>query len=148
MSRTTEELVASILEVDETIDLAPFIEIANELVTEVCASATNSDGTAYYTNTRLEMIERYLAAHFYAVRDPRATSESAGGISASFEGSAGMGLDFTRYGQQVKLLDTAGGLAMLDKKTKDGTIKKKVGVHHLGAGQRARDEFRRAWEVE
>lgn len=117
MARTTAELVAGIVEVQDAADvpqadLEPYILSANELVTEVCASAG-------YTDARLELIERWLAAHFYSVFDPRSQSESAG-VSSSFEGSAGMHLERTRYGQQAMLLDTKGGLAQLNAQAKDG----------------------------
>jgi hypothetical protein len=127
MSRTTPENVKLIVEVDETSvpDLTPFITFANELVTEFCAD----EG---YSAERLEIIERWLAAHFYCVRDPRSSSEGAGGVSASYQGSTGMHLDLTTYGQQAMLLDTAGGLASLNSGVGKGNTRKVGTVIWLG----------------
>ena len=133
MARTTASEVQTIIETDPSIivvdaDLDPFIAVANELVTELCTGTAGP--TPVYTATRLELIERWLSAHFYAIRDPRTTSESAG-VSASYESQVDLGLALSRYGQQAKLLDTHGGLASLDNQTKKG-LTRTVGVTWLG----------------
>lgn len=124
MSRTTDENVSGIIDVSSGQDLTAFLLIANELVTECC-------GDSGYTDVRLELIERYLAAHFYTNYDPRATSEAAGSVSASYQGSTDKGFDSSFYGQTAMRLDTAGGLAALNEKIKKG-IKSGVGVNWLG----------------
>jgi len=127
--RTTADQVKAVIEVDTTSvpDLTPFITAANELVTECCADAG-------YTDARLALIETWLAAHFYAIRDPRYASENAG-VSASYQYQVGLNLAVTTYGQQAMLLDTVGGLAALSKRAEKG-IKKKVGVAWLGTSNR------------
>ena len=125
MPRTTAAQVKAIIETDSSIivvdaDLDPFILVANELVTELCTGTAGP--TTAYTSTRLELIERWLAAHFYCVRDPRTTNESAG-VSVGYESKVDLGLALSRYGQQAKLLDTHGGLATLDEQTKKGTTR-------------------------
>lgn len=117
-ARTSEVAVRAIIEVDETItDLSPFIEAANQLVTDCC-------GDAGYTDAKLELVERWLAAHFYAVRDPRRAGENVGaGVGEDFQYKVDLNLSVTTYGQQAMLLDTAGGLAALN-----GRIKRGVGV--------------------
>jgi hypothetical protein len=127
MARTTADMIGKIVEVDLTIDLTPFIDAANLLVTEVCV-----DGGAEYSEARLTMIETWLAGHFYRVRDPFAQSESAGGVSASFMGSAGMQLQLTKEGQQVLLLDTTGGFAALNSIAQSGR-KRRVGALWCGS---------------
>jgi hypothetical protein len=122
--RTTAAAVAGIIEVDTSISLTPFIETASELVTECCEDAE-------YTATRLELIERWLSAHFYAVRDQRASSETAGRVSESKQTKVDLGFDVTVYGQQAMRLDTAGGLAALDKRTQKGKVAA-VGMTWLG----------------
>lgn len=131
MPRTTDEAVAGIIETDEDIPLTPFIEVANELVTEVCGSVTT------YTTTRLELIERWLSAHFYAIRDPRSTREEVEGIRDTYESKVDLGFDLTRYGQQAMRLDTNGGLAALNNAIKNAksslpAVKKMVGMTWLG----------------
>lgn len=110
MARTTDEKVRAIMDVDATItDLSPFIEAANGLVTELCAASS-------YSDTRLENIETWLAAHFAASRDPRFQSEGLGeGVNYNKGQKLGMYLKNTTYGQNAMLLDTAGNLASLDE---------------------------------
>lgn len=109
MARTTSEAVTAIIEVDASIDLDPFIEVANELVTELC---TDSD----YSVARLELIERWLSAHFYAIRDQRVEQEGAGGVESRFQTKLGLHLNVTVYGQQVLLIDTKGSLSALNSR--------------------------------
>jgi hypothetical protein len=128
MPRTSAALVAGIIEVDPSIDLTPFIVAANELVTEVC-------GASGYTEERLELIERWLAAHFYAQRDARAQSEKAGSVGADYQSKVDLYLANTHYGQQAMLLDTKGGLASLNRQAALGAMQAKV--HWLGRELRA-----------
>ena len=114
MARTTSEEVALIIEVDESVSLTPFIEAANALVTEKCSTVTTYDAD------RLELIERWLAAHFYAIRDARPTHERAGSVGASYQSKVDLGFDVTHYGQMAMRLDTAGGLAALNMEAKKG----------------------------
>jgi hypothetical protein len=118
MARTTASAVKKIIEVDTSIiavdaDLDPFLETANALVTEMC-TGSNGPATAYLA-ARLELIERWLTAHFYAIRDPRAKSEKAGSVGVTYQGKVDYNLALTSYGQQAMMLDTNGGLARLDK---------------------------------
>lgn len=135
MARTTRALVEGIIEVDAGIvpddaAMEPFILPANELVTEVC---TGDAGPANaYTSDRLELIERWLAAHFYAQRDPRYASEKAGSVGGNYQSKVDLGLDNTHYGQMAMRLDTNGGLADLNRKSKKG--KRKLAVTWLGDG--------------
>jgi len=131
MPRTTPTLLAEIIEVDTTINLNPFIVPANALVTRVCSVAKKTDGTDYYTEGDLTLIESWLAAHFYCMRDTRVASESAGPVSASYQHQVGLILKASMYGQQAMLLDTFGGLAALSKAMEDGNVRK-VGVLFVG----------------
>ena len=125
MARTTSAAVALIIEVDTSISLTPFIEVANALVTECCSTV------ATYTDARLELIERWLSAHCYTVRDMRAESEKAGDISEKKQSKVDLGFDTSHYGQMAMRLDTAGGLANLNAASKkSGTIA--VGLSWLG----------------
>lgn len=113
MARTTDSAVEGIIEVGQNEILTPFIEAANALVTEVCTSST-------YDDARLELIERWLSAHFYAIYDPRPESEKAGDVAAKYQTKVNLGFDVTHYGQMAMRLDTAGGLASLNTEAKSG----------------------------
>lgn len=126
MPRTTSEAVAGIIEVDDSIDLDPFILPANALVTEICAAAGTLD------DVRLEMIERYLSAHFYTLRDPRSTSEQAGPVNASYQSKVDLFLCTSHYGQMAILLDTTGGLAQLNEDAQNPSKVRTLSVTWVG----------------
>jgi hypothetical protein len=103
---TTSEAVLKLFPIDGAgKDIDHHVADANTLVSELL-------GTSDLTAERLEMIARYLAAHFYVL------SEHEGGIfeeqigeSREKRGSTftlGQGLKLTRYGQMVLSLDTTG----------------------------------------
>ena len=117
MGRTTAEAVGLIIDVDATISVAPFIEAANSLVTSCCGDSDT------YTSTDLELIERWLSAHFYAIRDPQAISEKAGDVAVKYMSKVELGFDVTHHGQQAMRLDVEGGLARLNNKIKNGSFK-------------------------
>lgn len=113
MARATDSDVEGVVEVDDDITLTPFITIANELVTELC---TDSD----YSATRLTLIETWLAAHFYLMRDQLVGTERAGPVQVTYSTKIGLGLKQTKHGQTAMLLDTAGNLAQHDKRIEEG----------------------------
>ena len=113
--RTTSDLIEEIINVDASISLAPFINVANALVTECCTGYDEE-----YTDAHLIKIETWLAAHFYTVRDPRAESEKAGSVSEKFQSKVDIGFSTSHYGQMAMRLDYKGGLARLDNKLKKG----------------------------
>lgn len=87
--------------------LNPFINAAVALMQDRDLAGQGM-GTALLTE-----IEKWLAAHFVAIFDPRVKSESVGGEwQASYQiGKEGAGLKATVYGQQAIMLDTSGTLA-------------------------------------
>ena len=131
MPRTTDVLVGGIIEVDAAIDIDPFIETANVLVTDLCATAVDEDGVLVYSSVRLELIERWLSAHFYATRDPRAVYEKAGPVAQENQSKVGLGFNNSHYGQMAMRLDTEGGLARLDYSVGKGGLPR-AGVTWLG----------------
>lgn len=112
--RTTADLVGGIVEVDEGDDLTPYIASASRLVDRCCLFGSDGVTALDYTTDDLEMIERWLAAHFYSVFNPRNSAETIGPSQQQFEGRTDLRLNFTRYGQQAMLLDIHGGLAALN----------------------------------
>ena len=125
--RTTEAAVEAIIETDVNIDLSPFIATANALVTTHCAEKNSS-----YTATELELIERWLAAHCYCVRDPRSTQDDLGKLSSTYQSKVDLGLSTSHYGQMAMLLDWYGGLAALNELMVKGGGRRSVGITWLG----------------
>jgi hypothetical protein len=113
MPRTTEELVGGLIELDDSVPVDPFITTASLLVDRLCAPEVDDD-------TELEIVERWLSAHFYAVRESRSVSESVAGISETKQSKVDLGLDLSHYGQTAKLLDSSGALARWDQAMRKG----------------------------
>lgn len=124
MAYTTASAVQGVLgtHYDGSTDLTPFIDTAAGVITRLASKDVDGE----LTSANLEIIERWLAAHYYAQADPILQSKSVGKSSGVFEGQTAMGLRNTRYGQQAIALDWTGYLAKIDK----GIVK--VGMKWLG----------------
>lgn len=118
MPRTTADLVKAILlddygpRLDETLpSLTGFIETASSMVDDLVTCA--ADIPLVLSDAKLELIERWLAAHCYKQSDKDLTSKSTEGASGSFAGRTGMRLESTLYGQTAMTLDTSGCLVSI-----------------------------------
>lgn len=92
MARTTAALVAGVLvdastsasgqgDYDGSTDLTPYIDAASSVVDDL--EAADEDGDL--SSAKLEIIERWLAAHYYTIMDPIYMSKTTMGRSASFQ---------------------------------------------------------------
>jgi hypothetical protein len=81
---------------------------------------THCSGDGDYDATLLELIERWLSAHLYTIKEMRRESEKAGSVSAKKQSKVDLGLQSSHYGQQAMLLDYNGHLAVLNKNMKEG----------------------------
>lgn len=106
-NRATETEVKEIINTDLTEDqITPFLKSANILVTEVLSDEGYSDNL-------LKEIERWLAAHFVAIRDPQIAREKIGDVDVIYHGKSDLGLNHTPYGQQAMIMDYNGKLQVL-----------------------------------
>lgn len=138
MSRTTPTLVQGIIQTEPGVDLTPFIDTATELTTDVC-------GASNYTDVRLELIERWLSAHFYAIFDSQLTMARAGTAAVGFQYKISYGLKNTMWGQQAMILDTDGNLAAYDNTAQ---TKRKINIDISWLGHRHRghaEQFGDEW---
>ena len=100
-----------------------FINMASRLVTNQIAGQVVLGTNDMLDDDTLKDIELLLSAHFCALNDPRAESESiAGEYSYKSQGKTDMMLDATFYGQQAKLLDVTGTLDRLGETRRKATI--------------------------
>jgi len=106
--RTTDELVQGIIEVDSNIVLDPFMTAANALINTIATDSGHSE-------EGLQLIETWLAAHFYAMRDPRSVQEAAGDVQVTYQSKVDLNLSTSHYGQMAMVLDTSGLLRQLNK---------------------------------
>lgn len=145
--RTTSELVAEIIEVDEEISLAPFISAASSLVDRVRDYAVKNDllldGEESGDKTReekLREIETFLAAHFYTLREPREVTIGVGGaIQIENQSKVDLRLFTSHYGQMACALDETGTLERINSGKQVGYAKR-VGVTWLGKTQEQIEE--------
>lgn len=108
--RVTDAEVKEILDTSAT-SFTAFILAASILVD------VNLATPAILTDTeQLKEIERWLAAHFFAIKERQERKTETGEGLSEFYGNAGLRLDFTPYGQQVKVLDSSGTLVNLGKR--------------------------------
>lgn len=115
-TRTNVVAVAGVLgnNWDGTTGLQPFIDAATTIVDDVSNNDAITDKVM--TTTKLELVERWLAAHFYHCADPTYQSKSTGKASGQFQGQSEMNFAGSRYGQMAIRLDTSRYLAALDQK--------------------------------
>ena len=103
--RVSDGDVRAIIQVDDTVEMYPFIQSASTLVDTQLASSG-------LTGVELFEVERWLSAHFVAMVHPPATEVGTGVYRVKLEsGSTGQGLRSTRYGQLALALDRTGTLA-------------------------------------
>lgn len=119
MARTTASAVQALVNWNSDVSVEPFIETATALIDAVLLDAG-------YSDTLLELIERWLSAHFYSVRMQQRSSESVESASVSYQNKVDLKLMLTSYGQQVAMLDYKGILAAL------GKPKVRLGATYLG----------------
>ena len=101
------ELKSICSELDSTAITTLFISSAHSIVWEYFGTSTK------YTAARLKLIELYLAAHFAAITNPVSSFEGVGKVQQSVQYKVGLGLQYTKYGQQAQMLS---GGTLLGKK--------------------------------
>lgn len=104
---TDAELKSICEELDAAAVTTLFISSAHSIVWEYFGTSTK------YTAARLKLIELYLAAHFAAITNPVSSFEGVGKVQQSVQYKVGLGLQFTKYGQQAQMLS---GGTLLGKK--------------------------------
>jgi len=113
--RTNSAAVQALLGVNyDTVNapsLTAFMETAALLIDRVEDCAV--DGGSALTADELEMLERYVAAHFYQTMDQGFASKSTLSASMSAHGQTGMYLEGTKYGQAAISMDYTGCLAAI-----------------------------------
>lgn len=121
MARTSQEHVISILgpenyDNDANPDLSRFIDTAGILVDYV----VTRDVDGIMSTNALELVERWLAAHFYAHSDQLMQTSGNKGANMTFQGQTAMVLSSTQYGQTAMLLDLTNTLAQRSKEAETG----------------------------
>lgn len=120
--RTTSSAVEGILlrNYDGESSLTPAMQTATILIDRVITCATRKGVTI--SDEEAEILERYLAAHYYGHGDQFYSSKSTSGASGSFQGQTGMGLEASQYGQTALALDPSGCLRAINKGATVGMV--------------------------
>jgi len=118
--RTTQAAVREILAAnwDGKSDLAGYIAGASMVVDQAVPWFGKRDRVMRqnYTSAQLELLERYLAAHFYCKSDPLYISKGNMGASGSFQRKTDDGFQLTEYGRAACEMDTTGVLSAIGKR--------------------------------
>lgn len=127
--RTTPAAVAQIIETVAGTNFVPFIEVANNVVNNYCVNHG-------YDGTTLELIERWLAAHFLAVMKPKAIKEVIGEAEDDYGTKIGEGFRATRWGNQATRIEFLGFLSRADVMMDKGEQRRQIGIVSLGSNNR------------
>lgn len=116
MALTTSAAVAKIIDYDTTLipSLTPFIDDAADLVNEVIGTSLS--------DTMKEKVERYLAAHFIAITDPRIKAEQVKTLRNEYQVKLSDGLGITHYGTLAMTMDTSGKLSAWNQNVINGSL--------------------------
>lgn len=115
--RTNAGKVGEVIDVDPDVELRIHIESANSIIEYLYANCAAFRGM---TEAAITIVETWLAAHYYAQKDPAYSSKSTGGASGSFQGQVAMYFESTWYGQKAMELDHSGCLAARQQVLKTG----------------------------
>lgn len=131
--RTTSAAVIAILGSDYNYnsgdDLSPFIETASNIIDSNCIYVAP---LTPYSDTKLELIERWLSGWAYLLMNPARKFDAAGPVQKSTESKVDLNFALNKYGQTAMLLDTNGGLAELNNSLKSRKQSVSVGITWLG----------------
>lgn len=117
MANTTTTAVQALLETagDYNLrsrpDLGVFVSSASAVMGRVVTCAARKGITL--AADELELVERWLAAHLYAMVDQTYASKNTQSAGGSFHGQTGLNLDGTKYGQNARMLDYSGCLSAI-----------------------------------
>ena len=101
-------------------DLTPYIETASSVTDDVVVYAAAKGITLNVI--KLELIERWLGAHFYVMSDQPYLEKETMQARAKYQGTTGMMLKASKYGQTALLLDTSGTLATMEERKVAGAF--------------------------
>jgi hypothetical protein len=115
--------------------MSSFIEIASIVVDRVVDCASSDDARTTLSDAEAEAVERYLAAHFWAVDDQQYTSKKTERAEAQFAGKWDEGFKATTFGQQAIAIDPSGCLDDMNIR------KQKVGLSWLGLAPSGQTDY-------
>lgn len=119
MARTTPAAVQALLadNWDGITDLQQFIDTASAVVDDVVvSSATRLPPSMTLTAVKQELIERWLACHYYHVMDQMWQAQTVASASMTAQGQTTMSIEGSKYGQAAINLDFSGTLYAISRR--------------------------------
>lgn len=119
--RTTKQAVQTILgynwDSKSFPDVTPFIVAASAIIDQAAPIASRRFPSLGWTDSLAELLERYLAAHFYCKADPTFMAKTTGGASGTMQRSSEQqGFQSTDYGRAACEMDVTGVLSAIGKR--------------------------------
>ena len=106
--RTNEVEVRAVIDSDLSIDVSFYMNSASIVVDRIVRKATRLGITI--PDDELKLIETYLSAHFYALKELQYSEKATGRARGVYQGQTGMGFNSTLWGQMAVELDPTGEL--------------------------------------
>jgi hypothetical protein len=126
MARTNADAVKGVLRLgseggdyddDFSPSLIPYIDAASMLIDQAVTCAAKKNKAL--TTTQQEILERWVAAHFYCCSDRTYQARNTAQAGGTFSGQTAMYLEATLYGQTAMRLDPSGCLAAIGGKQRN-----------------------------
>jgi hypothetical protein len=110
---TSEEVLEVIKEtIPNTVtDVSAFILVATNMIDKIIVEEYPDE----FTDAYLKEMERWLAAHFVAIRYQTRAEETLDKGKDVYQYKIALGLQNTMWGQQVLVMDTTGSFAKLNE---------------------------------
>lgn len=116
--RTSKSQVLAFIQTSVT-DITPYALMAHSLIDELLVPLNELD------EQRLTMIETLLTCHFIFINERTARLETAGPVTAQYDGLTAMVLMASIHGQNAILLDTTNTLSALQAEAMDPDQKRR-----------------------
>lgn len=136
MARTGEDDVREIINNGADIGVQVCIETASALVDLV----ESNDSSNTLNAKTLRLIETWLAAHFYGIRDPQYQEKRTEKAEAVYQGRTDLGFDSNYWGQTAMRLDVTGYLSRINDEAKKGGKRQPV-ISWLGKAPSAQINY-------
>lgn len=123
MARTSTDSVIALIADNYDSEYSAVMTAAVETAHALTNQLDARDTSGKLSDADLELIERYLAAHFYGNTDQFFATKQTGPSGGSFQGGTTMNLGGTKYGQTAMVLDVTNWLSKRNAEVSEGSVR-------------------------